>query len=183
MTVLGIGTDFVAADYKVSGRVSGGGTATRVNLTTRFKGTGVISGLATTFNISVTYKLEADAADGTLVGTARGQASLSKFEGGKIDSDVAAPIPAGTNASWILQLNITPLKKLGGTGNIFLFDTRTLQGNLAGSYSSHTDEAKLKFTGISDSKGSSLKVTLTSSGGIDRLVSLKGKVLGQSLQQ
>src|SRR5262245_7008722 len=36
ITTLGIGTDFVAADYKASGRVSGGGNATRVNLTTRF---------------------------------------------------------------------------------------------------------------------------------------------------
>src|SRR5437867_7403638 len=68
-TVLAIGQELVAADYKASGRVSGGGTATRATLVTRFKGTGVISGLSTTFNISVRYKLEVDQAGGTLIGT------------------------------------------------------------------------------------------------------------------
>jgi len=182
-TTLGIGTDFVAADYKASGRVSGGGTATRVNLTTRFKGTGVISGLTTTFNISVTYKLEVNNSDGTLVGPARGEASFSRVGGGKVNSDVAVPIATGTNASWVLQLFITPLKKLGGSGNVILIDGRTLTGDLLGSYSSQKGQANLKWTGLNDSKGSSLKITMATVGETNLLLSLKGKVLGQSIQQ
>jgi len=182
-TALGIGSDVVGADYKASGRVSGGGTGTRVNLTTRFKGTGVISGLTTTFNISVNYKLAVNSSDGTLVGTARGDASFSRVGGGAINSDVAVPIATGTNASWVLQLFITPLKKLGGSGNVILADGRTLTGNLLGNYSSQKDQANLKWTGINDSKGSSLKISMASVGETNLLLSLKGKVLGQSVRQ
>src|SRR5881394_3353821 len=41
MTVIGIGTDTLAADYRASGRVSGGGNATKVNLSIRASGPGI----------------------------------------------------------------------------------------------------------------------------------------------
>src|SRR2546430_2566050 len=42
ITVIGIGQDTLAANYTASGRVSGGGNATRVNLAIRAAGPGVI---------------------------------------------------------------------------------------------------------------------------------------------
>jgi hypothetical protein len=182
-TILVIGTDSVAADYKASGRVSGGGTTTRATLVTRFKGSGVISGLATTFNISVRYKVEVDQPTGSLVGTARGEAKIAKFEGGTIKSDIVTPIPAGMNGSWTLQLNVTPLKKLAGTGSIILSNARTLPGNLSGSYSPRSNEAKLHFSGIDEGKGSSLNVKFATNEGVSQLLSLRGKAFGQTLRQ
>src|SRR5262245_5561412 len=160
ITVVGIGNDFVAADYTASGRASGDSSEAKVNLTIRLKGSGVISGRNTSFNINVTYKLQVDRELGVLAGTARGHANISQFGGGAIKSDVAAPLPPGMNGSWNLQLDITPLTKLAGTGSIDLSNTRVLPGNLSGSFSSSNDESKIKFTGIDDGKGANLKLTV-----------------------
>lgn len=185
-TALGIGNDFVAADYKASGRVSGSSASPRVTLVTRFRGNGTVSGANTTFSISVNYHLTVNAADGTLTGTARGEAKFSNFGGTRIVGNVDVPIASGTNASWILQLNTTPLGRVAGTGNILMADSRVLSGNVKGSFSARSNLTKMKFSGINDAKGSTLNVSVASSGDTNQpnqLVSLRGKVLGQTLRQ
>src|SRR6266404_3933946 len=184
ITVVGIGADYVAANYTASGRASGESSDAKVNLSIRLKGVGTIAGRNTSFNISITYKLQVKQEAGILAGTARGHASFGQAGGGPIKSDVAAPLPPGMDGSWLLQLDISDLNKLSGTGNIILSNTRTLPGNVNGSFSSSADQSKLKFTGLDDGKGSSLNLTLeTSSHGVSRIVKLKGKVLGQTLQE
>jgi len=184
LTVVGIGSDFVAANYTASGRVSGDSSKAKMNLTIRLKGDGVVAGRATHFNISVTYKLQVKREAGVLAGTAQGHANLGSLGGGPIKSDVAAPLPPGMNGSWNLQLDVSTLSKISGTGTIFLSNTRTLPGNLTGSYSGSADQSKIKFTGVDAAKGSSLNLTLeTHSLGVSRIVKLKGKVLGETLQE
>jgi hypothetical protein len=121
---------------------------------------------------------------GVLAGTANGHASFAQAGGGPIKSDVATPLPPGMTGSWDLQLDVSSLSKISGTGTITLSNSKTLPGNLSGSFSSSADQSKIKFTGVDTGKGCSLNLTLeTSSLGVSRIVNLKGKALGQTLQK
>src|SRR5258706_337220 len=91
ITTISIGENTLAAGYRASGRVSGGGSATKVNLLVKLAGPGSIAGVNTPFLITMTYHLQVNPADGTLVGFVRGHANISKFGGGAIKSDVAVP--------------------------------------------------------------------------------------------
>jgi hypothetical protein len=85
-------------------------------------------------------------------------------------------IPGGSDGTWMLQMNVVPLSKLGGSALVILSNGRTLQFNLTGSYSAARDTSKIKMAGINDSRGNSLSVVL---GPESRL---RGKVFGQSVR-
>jgi hypothetical protein len=89
------------------------------------------------------------------------------------------PLPAGMNGDWTLALNIaTNGTKLAGTGTLTLANGRVLTYQVTGSYNNRSQTSKLKFIGESDALGTSL--SLSSIG--TNLITLKGKVLGQSLK-
>ena len=179
-----VGNDFPVGTYSVKGKISGGGSSTKISLNVKVSGNDVIAGVQTPFNISVKYNLEVNAETHTADGTARGSASFGKLSGGKIKTDVSVPLPGDPNGAWALQMTIVPLNKLGGSAVIFIpANNRSLQANLSGSYSSHSDSSKVKVSGFGASRGNNANVTFTTSDGSSSLISLKGKVLGQTVRE
>jgi hypothetical protein len=177
-TTMSVGNDFVAANYTVTGKVSGGGrTPTRVTLVVRLTGQDIIAGKNTGFAITINYSVTVQG--GELSGTARGTASFSKLGTGRITGEVSSLLPTGVDGSWGLQMNILPLGRLGGTATIVLSNGRTLSANLAGSYSPHTDVSNVHVTGIGSGRGISLRLKFTSGG----VQSLNGILMGQAVLQ
>ncbi|MGD0059583.1 MAG: protease pro-enzyme activation domain-containing protein [Verrucomicrobiia bacterium] len=89
------------------------------------------------------------------------------------------PLPAGMNGDWALGLNIaTNGTKLAGTGTLTLSNGRVLTYQVTGSFNNRNQTSKLKFIGESDALGTSLSLSTIGT----NLVTLKGKVLGQSLK-
>ncbi len=170
-------TSFVGAAFTASGRVSGGGDRpTRVRLTVRLRGTG--------FNMSVRYDFEVDSASMSLVGTAKGNVSYTKLSG-KINSDIAVPLPPGVDGLWSVQMDVVPLSRLGGSGNIVLSNGRVLPMKLAGSFSQTTRLSKVQLSGIrvgdNDGRGNSVKLNFFTGAAQPDLV--KGTILGQKVLQ
>jgi hypothetical protein len=177
--VVGIGEDFVAANYKATGRISGGGSSiTRVTLVVRLKGEDIVRGVDTKFNISIKYTLEVDATG--LTGSARGSAKLSRLGGGKIDSFIeGVPLPPDVNGSWTSQLNVVALNRLAGSGSIILSNGRAVQGKLSGRYSASSALSRMKLLGSGDSRGNKLDLTLFDLAAEPE--HLSGKILGQGV--
>jgi hypothetical protein len=184
-TILNVGTSFVAAEYNVTGKTSGGGSkANRAVFTVRLSGDDVIAGVQTKFNMTIRYDLEADAGALSLVGTARGNAKFSELSSGRIESDVTLALAPGMDGSWTVNMDIVPLKKLGGSASIILSNGRVLPAQLSGSYSSSSGVSKVKLTGVNEGKGTSVNLKFFNSEeeGI-ALDSMNGKILGQGVQQ
>jgi hypothetical protein len=183
--VLTVGDSAVASDVKVSGRISGGGgNVTKVNITVKLSGEDIVAGVSTPFKVTITYNLKIDPTTLTLVGTARGNAKFTKLNGGgNIKEDVSIPLPTGIDGSWTAQMDILPLTGLSGTGSFVLSTTRSLSANLSGTYSSKTDVAKVKMTGINEGKGSSVNIDFTTSDTGSTLQKLRGRVSGQTVKQ
>src|SRR5579862_5993784 len=57
----------------------------------------------------------------------RGSARFSGLGSGRSLSDVATSIPASSDGTWTLQLNIVPLSRLVGSAQIILPNGRILQ--------------------------------------------------------
>ena len=178
-TIMSVGNDFVAGQYTVTGRVSGGGrTPARITLAVRISGQDVIAGKTTAFNITINYNLSVKE-DGSVGGTARGTAHFSGLAGGRISASVSTPLPQGMDGSWGLQMNIIPLSRLGGTANIVLANGRTLTANLSGSYSPHTGLSTVQITGTGSGRGVSLRVKFASTG----TPGVNGLLMGQTVLQ
>jgi hypothetical protein len=177
-TILGVGNDFVAANYFVSGRVTGGGTAAKVTLLVRLKGEDTIAGVFTPFNLVIKYDLQV--VEGALVGKSRGSARFSKLGSATInDANVSLPLAAGMNGSWTLQLSVVALQKLAGSASIVLSNGRTLPATLSGSFAS--GRSAVKLTGINEATGSRLNVVFFDNAAAPD--SMRGRILGQTVQQ
>jgi hypothetical protein len=178
-TIMSVGNDFVATQYSVTGKVSGGGhVPTRITLLVRLTGQDIIAGKNTAFSITINYNVSVKE-DGTLGGSAHGSAHFSTLGGGRISTTVSTPLPAGVDGTWGLQMNIIPLPRLGGTALIVLSNGRTLTANLAGSYSPHTDFSTVQITGTGSGRGISLRLKFDSSGPD----TLNGRLMGQTVLQ
>jgi len=116
-------------------------------------------------------------------GSARGSAKFGQLGSGKIRSDISVPLPAGTDGSWTLQMNIVTFSRLGGSAIIVLSNGRTLTLNLNGRYSSSLDESTVKMSGTGDSRGNNVTVTFVTSPENSELLTLRGTVLGQTVKQ
>jgi hypothetical protein len=184
VTVVNVGNDFVAGNYKIKGKVSGGGNSVnRASFTVKLTGQDTIAGVPNTkFSISLEYKLEADSEEGALFGSARGSANFSGFSSANIHSDIAIGLAPGMDGTWSVEMNILALKKLGGSAVITLSNQRALQTRLSGSYSTHTAVAKIKLKGFDASKGTSANLDFISSEEGIELQKLRGKILGQSVR-
>lgn len=185
-TLVQIGTNFVAAEYTVSGRVTRGKSDTSALITVKMNGQGLVAGVDTTFNIKLSYKLVPNPIDQKLVGTVSGKASFSQLGSGKIKSNVSSPLPAGVTGQWELWLNVLPLSSLNGSGyveilNPTLSEQRQLQGSVSGGYNEKQGVSKVTLNGDSLNRGTKLKVTFTTANGLSRLQGMKGKVLGQNV--
>jgi hypothetical protein len=183
VAIVQIGDDVVAANYSASGNVSGGGLhPTRVSLTVRLAGEGVIASTETTFTMSIRYNLFLDVEDGLLQGSARGVVDFKQLGTGKVRDDfVSVPLPGGVDGSWSANLTIIPLTKLGGTGYILLPNGRQLQGNISGSFANSTGIAKIKLTGTGSDKGFTVTFTTTTGDEGLQLETVRGRILGQSV--
>ena len=118
-----------------TGGVSGGGgKATRAKLSIRWLVQDPAVAANGPLTISVQYNLEVS--QGFLNGTARGRAKFGKASSGSINASVSAvPLPAGVDGSWRVTMNVQPP---GGSGSIVLPNGRSLQANLAGSFSARS---------------------------------------------
>jgi hypothetical protein len=184
-TILQIGTSFVAAEYEVNGKTSGGGNSvSRASFTVKLSGDDFVSGVQTKFNVSIRYNLEFNAEELTLVGSARGNASFEELSSGKIKDNVVIALAPNMDGSWTVNMDIVPLNKLSGSANIVLSNGRVLPTQLSGSYSSSSGVSKVKLTGINEGKGTSVNLKFFNSEeeGL-ALDSLNGKILGQGVRQ
>ena len=176
VTNVQIGTNLVAAQYTVTGGVSGGGgKATRAKLSILWLVQDPAVAANGPLNISVQYNLEVS--QGLLNGTARGQAKFGKAGSKSINSSVSAvPLPAGADGSWRVTMNVqTP----GGSGSIVLPNGRSLQTSLAGSFSARSGLGLMKLAGVGADRGSALSIGyFPATNAVD---SLSGKVLGQTV--
>ena len=178
LTFLGVGNDTVAANYLVSGRVSGGGAATKVTLVVRLKGEDTIAGVLTSFNIVIQYNLQVSG--GALVGKSRGTARVSKLGRATVnDANVSLPLAAGMDGGWSLQLNMVAFTKLAGSASIVLSNGRTLPATLSGRFSS--DKFSVRLTGINEGRGSRLNVTFSSNATAP--TTMQGSILGQTVRK
>ena len=171
-----IGTNLVAAQYTVTGGVSGGGgKATLAKLTIVWLVQDPAVAANGPLKISVQYNL--GVSKGLLNGTARGQAQFGKTSSRTINSSISAvPLPAGADGSWRVTMNVqTP----GGSGSVFLPSGRSLQTSLASSFSARSGLGLLKLAGVGGDRGSALSINyFPATNAVD---SLSGKVLGQTV--
>jgi len=179
-----VGNDVIAGPYTLRGAVRGGGSApVRASITVTMAGEDVVAGINTRFNINIRYNLEASSEDLAFVGPASGSAKFKALSSAKIKSDVSVPLAGGMDGSWTAQMNIIPLRRLGGSASIILSNGRTLPTQLTGSYSSSSALASVKLTGVNEAKGVSANLKFIRSAEGIELQSLKGKILGQTVRQ
>lgn len=184
--VVMVGDGLVGGDYRASGKFSGGGKKTHVNLSIRFKGNGTVAGVVTSCNISAKYNLEVDPATQTLVGKASGNASFSQLGNGNLKSNFSLPLPPGVDGNWNVTLDVIPFgKKISGTGLISVDNTppSTLAAKATGNLSGQSSTIKVKLSGTGFSSGTQLKLDFVPVIGTNsQPVSMKGKILGQNVK-
>lgn len=179
-TIVFIGNDAVAAAYRASGRVSGGGDNLQVFLTVRLKGEGTVAGRNTKFSIVVAYRLIFSSDNGDLEGASRGSASFSALGGGNIRSDsIAVGLPGGGDGSWSVNMNVVPFKKLSGSAQIVLSGGRPVNGLLSGHFFEGSGFSVLRFMGTDGDRGSAATFNFTTTNEGNDLQTVHGKILGQ----
>jgi hypothetical protein len=181
----------LAGDCKASGKFSGGGTKTRVNLSLRFKGNGTVAGVFTSCNISVNYNLTVDPVNRALVGKGSGSANFSHLGNGNLKSAFSMPLPAGVDGGWTAVLDVIPFsKKLSGSAVITVNNDpspidKTPQTVLATKLTGNLKGAvyKTKLSGYGFSSGTKLNLDFTPLAGTTNQVGrINGKVLGQKVK-
>jgi hypothetical protein len=192
-TILQIGADFVAADYKVSGRISTHDGNARAVFSIKLSGTDTIGGARHSFSVSLKYDCAVDAEDLVLTGVARGSVSVGGVGGAKIEEPITLPLPPGVNGSWSVIMDIIALKKIAGSGVISISRylspdipagepvTLDLPADLNGSFSESKNLTRLRVTGKDQGKGNSVQMELGNEDGPVVILSLRGTVLGQKI--
>ena len=170
-----IGTDLVAAQYTVTGGVSGGGgKATLAKLSILWLVPDPVVA-ANGLTISIQYNL--GVSNGLLNGTARGLAKFGKASSRSINSSISAvALPPGADGSWSVNLNLQPP---GGSGSIILPNGRSLQTSLASSFSARSGLGQVKLAGVGGDRGTALSINYFPV--TNAINSLSGKVLGQTV--
>lgn len=177
-TVVFIGTDVVGCEYTVTGKVTGSDGIARLRLTVKLVGDGTVAGVATHAKIKVRYDAEVGF-DGELNGTSKGTVSLSELGSGKINSELSVPVPGGIDGSWVLTMNVLPLKKLDGSATATFQSGRIVLFDLTGRYSSSSDASRISLRGVGPSRGTHLRLNLDGGNGVQQM---RGKLLGQKIR-
>jgi hypothetical protein len=181
-----VGDGAVGGGYRASGKISGGGTKTRVNLSIRFTGNGTVAGVFTSCNLSANYNLTVNPVSRTLVGKASGSARFSHLGNGSLKSDFSMPLLPGVDGSWNVTLDVIPFgNKVSGSGLVEVANTppSTLSTRATGNLSKQTGKVKVKLSGSGFSSGTQLKLEFLPVLGADnQFVNIDGKVLGQKVK-
>jgi hypothetical protein len=189
--VAAIGGGTVGGDYKASGKISGGGAKTRVNLSIHFNGNGTVAGVSTSCNISANYNLVVDPANRTLVGKGSGSARFSHLGNGNLKSAFSMPLPAGVDGGWTAVLDVIPFsKKLSGSAVVTVNNDpspidKTPNTVLATKLTGTTKGAvrKVKLSGHGFSSGTKLNLDYTPVlDTTNQVARINGKVLGQTVK-
>lgn len=191
-TLVQIGDEVVAAQYKVQGNVTGRSGETRASFTVTLRGRDVIAGTPQSINVTASYRVDVvTVEEPAITGRVRGNANLSASGGGPIrEDDFYMALPEGANGSWVAILDFLPFRKLTGTATLFLSGytapdnpmgepgERQVQGVLSGSYAEKKDLSRVSVRTTSE-KGGNLNLTFA---GENELTTLSGKLLGQNLR-
>lgn len=203
VTLVAIGTDFVAANYSLRGNVSLGGNDTRAVFSVRLAGQDVIAGQTRSFNIQLSYNLVVDPNPANppawippLHGSpVRGSLRIQGFGSATVVSGdgFSIPLPTGVDGGWTLTMEILALNRLGGVAAVAIDrvagpgqaagypTTRNLSFNLTGSYHLNSGLSQLHLLALPGSQGNSLQVYLYDGAAVpSRLI---GKLLGQIVRQ
>ena len=175
VTNVQVGNNFLPAQYSVSGTVmGGGGNTTSASFSARWTVQNSTAG-GKTSTISIQYTLQVS--QGSLHGTARGQASLAGLGNGTINAPVSGvPLPMGADGSWNVAMNLQPP---GGTGSITLPNGRSIQANPAVTYSASAGLERVTLTGAGTNRTTTLTISFFPATKV--LDGLSGKVLGQTV--
>jgi hypothetical protein len=186
-----IGDDYVAAPYTVTGKVTGGGEDTHVQLSVRLTGLDWIAGAYRKFSISLSYKLLVNPESLSADGTVSGSIYVASVGSSRINENVSVPLPPGVDGSWALGFNLLALDKIGGAAlfaisnftpidhPVGLPTDRLLSGSVSGSYSTSPRKAKLSVTGLYNARGTSLSLVFDPEG--NEVIKMSGHVLGQTV--
>lgn len=173
------------AAYKVSGSITSAKGVARLTFTGIAKGlaeaNGRIGMLTGSLAAKVTIDANQQAVSGTYtaMGSATGVGSIK--ETGSADITWTDAVNAMGDGSWTLAMDLTndAVKKIGGTARVTLSSGAFLDFTVKGTYKSTTDTSILILAATPESKGSTLKVTLTGS----TISSIQGKVTGQTIKR
>jgi hypothetical protein len=174
----------IDAAYKANGSITSVGGVARLKFSSTAKGLAPVNGktrlLAGTFSASATVDSVLQIAFGsyTSTGTASGYGSVR--ETGPLQITWNDVIASMGNGDWTLEMVVTndAVKKIGGTAIVTLSSGAEFGFVIKGSYKSTTDTSLLILIADAESKGSSLKITLTGS----TITSIQGKVSGQAVR-
>ncbi len=184
-----VGDDYVGGDYKVNGKISGGGDKTEVDFTIKFKGNGIVAGVATKCNINAKYNLTVLPGALAMAGKTTGNAHFSNLGDGDLKSDIILPLPPGVDGGWTVKMDIYPFgNKISGSAVILVDNTptnnvTTWNMKVSGSVPKQSVVAKTKLSGWGNSAGTKLDLDFTPIFGVTNLPSkMSGKVLGQKVK-
>lgn len=179
---------YLDGDYAVSGKVKSAGSVTRVSLImTVSSGSASYQGVTGTFKATLKNNLEIDEANREMVGTSSGSLKATVngvTKGAPISkSEVAVPLPDQADGQWGLTLNASLNgTKYQGQSTINLSNGKSYNLTVnSGTYSSKTDASKLVLKGADTTHP--INLNLTAGAALDTLTikSIKGKVMGQTL--
>ncbi len=183
VTMVVIGNDWVAANFRARGSSSGGGTKpSRLTLTVTLTGEDTISGVLTKFKINANYTLDVAVGGGSMIGKASGSASLGKLGNASFrDKNYSIGIPRDTGGNWQAHASLLPLNKISGSGYVQLPDPSgiNLPGEITGSYSKNSGVSTLNFKGVGSGKGTKVRIRATPGA----LVEIDGVILGQKVKE
>jgi len=182
--------EFLHTDVTVVGKVSGGGSATRIKLTfVGNSGTGQVQGQNVTFQLKLNDSFELDESSRTLLGKSSGNIKISVPSLGitrskSIPSSQAMEnLPHVVDGAWGLSQTTAPTgTKYNGASILTLSNGKQFNLVMTGTYSSKTDLSKISLKSTDKTAPISLSLVEKNLGSTLSILSLKGKALGQSLQ-
>ena len=182
------GSDTLTANFSGTGTIRSAGTVVRVNMNLKMTGSGYVSGYYATFRANMNQKLELDATNHQMVGTASG--SLSVRVPGLGSKGVRMPpsesitdLPEDMNGSFGLAMNVVTNKtRYTGTGTLSLSNGKSIAMAATGNYKAKTDKSTLTFKGQNLDRALSMNLVATCTNAQMCVQSLKGKALGQTLR-
>ena len=167
------------ATYKVSGSVSSRGGVAKVRFTAIASVQTEIDSRPTRLNVKMAMTGYCNGR--TIIGKSRESAAASGVWRGSTTAYFMAGMGFGMgDGSWELDLNLSNdgVRKITGTAKVTLNSGASLSFAVKGNYNSKTDSSKLVLIPNPDSKGSSLRVTITG----DTVTGLQGKMFGQFIR-
>jgi hypothetical protein len=194
-TTIYVGDNAMAVKYTVSGTVTRSKDVAKANFSVNLSGNDTFNGFNRRVHLGAHYTLQVDEQSLSLTGNGRGSVNLGGLGSGRLNSDVTIPLPSGATGAWNVQMNILALNRLGGSGSVTTFNgdpnstpdvtafVRSMPTSLSGSFSDSTGIAKVRLSGSgTTARGTTLNLQFTSDADGNQIVSLSGRVLGQTIK-